>query len=72
MNKETTLEAMQADKHEVKRDRDGLSQDYLGSRQQASLNRSVEQGLAHTEPAQTQAAELAIESPEIELGALLL
>ena len=56
----------------MKKDRDELTQDSLGSQQQASLNRSIEQGPAHTEPAQTQAAELAIESPEIELGALIL
>jgi hypothetical protein len=74
LNHAATFDATQGLEHEVKKDRDKLSHDSLASQQQqqAPLNHGVEQSPAHAEPAKTQAAELAIESPEIELGALLL
>jgi hypothetical protein len=72
LNHASTLDATQRDEHEVKRDRDKLSHDSLASQQQqAPLNHGVEQSPTHAEPAQTRTAELAIESPEIELGALM-
>jgi hypothetical protein len=69
----STRDATLGDEHEVKKDPDKLSHDSLASQQQqALLNHGVEQSPAHAEPAQTGTAELAIESPEIELGALML
>ncbi len=67
LNHATPLEAMQDDVHEVKKDRDKLSQDSLASQQ-----RPLEQTSTHADPAPTKAAELEIEAPEIDLGALVL
>ena len=60
---------MQDDAHEVKKDRDKLSQDSLAPQQQ---QRTLEQTATHPAPAQTKATELEIEAPEIDLGALVL
>jgi len=65
------------DEHEVKKDRDKLTQDPLAAHQQQSSDRSLDQTSAHHSPthtdlAPTQAAELEIEGPEIELGSALL
>jgi ATP-dependent exoDNAse (exonuclease V) alpha subunit len=64
----TPLEATQDDAHEVKKDRDKLTQDSLASQQQ---HRPLEQTPTHAAPAPTKAAELEIEAPEIDLGALM-
>jgi ATP-dependent exoDNAse (exonuclease V) alpha subunit len=69
VNHATPLEARQDDAHEVKKDRDKLSQDSLAPQQQ---QRSLEQTQTHTNPAPTKAAELEKEAPEIDLGALVL
>ncbi|HKR15289.1 MAG TPA: MobF family relaxase [Pyrinomonadaceae bacterium] len=68
VNHATPLDATQDDAHEVKKDRDRLSQDSLASQQQRPLERT----LTHTDPAPTKAAELEKEAPEIDLGALVL
>jgi len=68
LNHATPLDATQDDAHEVKKDRDKLSQDSLAPQQQ----RPIEQTVTHPDPAQTKAAELEIEAAEIELGALIL
>jgi hypothetical protein len=68
VNHATPLEATQDDAHEVKKDRDKLSQDSLAPQQQ---QRSLEQTPTHTNPA-PKAAELEKEAPEIDLGALVL
>jgi ATP-dependent exoDNAse (exonuclease V) alpha subunit len=69
VNHATPLEATQDDAHEVKKDRDKLSQDSLASSQQ---QRPLEQTPTHADPAPTKAAELEIEGPEIDLGGLIL
>ncbi len=69
VNHATPLDATQDDAHEVKKDRDKLSQDSLAPQQQ---QRSIEQTPTHTNPAPTKAAELEKEAPEIDLGALVL
>ncbi len=56
----------QDNEHEVKKDRDKLSQDSLASQ------RPLEQTPTHADPAPTKAAELEIEGPEIDLGGLIL
>jgi ATP-dependent exoDNAse (exonuclease V) alpha subunit len=68
LNHATPLDATLDDAHEVKKDRDKLSQDSLASQQQ---HRPLEQTPTHAAPAQTKAAELEIEAPEIDLGALM-
>ncbi len=70
MNHATPLETTQDDAHEVKNDRDKLSQDSLASQQQQRP--FVEQTPTHADPAPTKAAELEIEAPEIDLGDLIL
>jgi len=67
VNHTTALEATQDDAHEVKKDRDKLSQDALTSQQQQA---SLAETQTHPEPAPTKAAEL--EAPEIDLGGLIL
>jgi ATP-dependent exoDNAse (exonuclease V) alpha subunit len=69
VNHATPLDATQDDAHELKKDRDKLSQDSLASQQQ---QRPLEQASTHTNPAQTKAAELEKKAPEIDLGALVL
>jgi conjugative relaxase-like TrwC/TraI family protein len=72
-NKETAIEATFEDEREVKKDREKLIQDPLAShQQQLPFDHSLDQRPTHPEPVQTQAAALAIESPEIELGGLIL
>jgi hypothetical protein len=72
-NKETPLEGTLDGEREVKKDRDKLTHDPLAAQQQQlPSNHGMEQSSTHTEPAQTPTAGLAIESPEIELGALIL
>ena len=68
VNHATPLAATQDNAHEVKNDRDKLSQDSLAPQQQ----RPIEQTITHPDPAQTKAAELAIEAPELDLGGLIL
>ena len=68
VNHATPLAATQDDAHEVKKDRDKLSQDSLASQQQ----RPLEQTLTHADPAPTKAAEREIEAPELDLGGLIL
>jgi len=63
------LDATQDAAHEVKKDRDKLSQDSLASQQQ---QRPLEQPPTHPDPAATKTAELEIEGPEIDLGGLIL
>jgi hypothetical protein len=54
----------------VKKDRDTLIQNPPASQQQQlPFDHSLDQRPTHIEPAQTQAAELKIEAPELELGA---
>jgi hypothetical protein len=69
LNHATPLNATLDEAHEVKKDRDKLSQDSLASQQQ---QRPLEQTSTHTNPAPTKAAELEIEAPEIDLGGLVL
>jgi hypothetical protein len=69
VNHATPLEATQDDAHEIKKDRDKLSQDSLASQQQQA---PLEQTQTHTNPAPTKPAELEKEAPEIDLGALVL
>jgi hypothetical protein len=68
VNHATPLEATQDDAHEVKKDRDKLSQDSLASQQQ---QRPLEQAPTHSAPAPTKAAEIEIEAPEIDFGLIL-
>jgi hypothetical protein len=69
VNHTTPLDATQDDAHEVKTDREKLSQDSLAPQQQ---QQPIEQTPTHPVPAQTKATELEIEAPEIDLGALIL
>lgn len=69
LNHATPPDAMQDDAHEVKKNRDKLSQDSLASQQQ---QRPLEQTPTHSDPTPTKAAELEKEAPEIDLGALVL
>jgi hypothetical protein len=71
VNHATPLEATQDDAHEVKKDRDKLSQDPLGPQQQPSTEHSLTQTPTHTAPAPTKAAELEIEGPELDFGLIL-
>jgi len=76
-NKETAIEATPYDEHAVKKDRDKLVQGPLaGHQQQPSAHsldqRATHQNPTHPEPTPAQAAELEIEGPELELGALIL
>ena len=73
-NKEIALEPTLEDDPEVTTDRDKLTQDPPTPQQQKlPFDQGAEQqGLTDPEPAQTQAAELAIESAEIAPEALLL
>jgi hypothetical protein len=71
-NKETALEPTLEDDREVKKDRDKVTPDPPTPQQQKlPFDQGVEQGPSDPEPAPTQAAEFAIESAEIELGALI-
>jgi hypothetical protein len=65
VNHATPLDATQDDAHEVKKDRDKLSQDSLAPQQQQAQTQT------HPEPAPTKAAELEIEGPELDLGLIL-
>lgn len=65
VNHTTPLEATQHDAHEVKKDRDKLSQDSLAPQQQQAQTQT------HPDPAPTKAAELEIEGPELDLGLIL-
>jgi len=67
VNHATPLDATQDNAHEVKKDRDTLSQDSLAPQQQ----RPLEQTATHPAPAPTKATELEIEAPEIDLGLIL-
>lgn len=69
LNHATPPDAMQDDAHEVKKDRDKLSQDSLASQQQ---QRPLDQTATHPAPAPTKATEPEIEAPEIDLGGLIL
>jgi hypothetical protein len=60
------------DDHNVKKDRAELTRDPLAPQQPSPTEHSLTQVPTHTDPAQTKAAELEIEGPEIELGALIL
>jgi hypothetical protein len=71
VNHATPLEATQDDAHEVKKDRDKLTQDSLASQQQRPSEHSLNQAPTHTNPAPTKAAELEKEAPEIDLGLIL-
>ena len=71
VNHATPLDATQDDAHEVKKDRDKLSQDSLASQQQGPSEHNLNQAPTHPAPAPTQAAELEIEGPEIDLGGLI-
>jgi len=72
-NEETAIEATLEDERAVKKDREKLIQDPLAAQQQQlPSNHGIEQDPTHTEPAPTQAAKLAIEGPEIELGGALI
>ena len=68
LNHATPLDATPDGKHEVKKDRDKLSQDPLASQQK----RPLEQTPTLADPAPTKTAELEIEAPEIDLGDLIL
>ncbi|HEY4422583.1 MAG TPA: MobF family relaxase [Pyrinomonadaceae bacterium] len=68
VNHATALDATQDDAHEVKKDRDKLSQDPLASQQK----RPLEQTPTLADPAPTKTAELEIEAPEVDLGDLIL
>src|SRR5215510_1272896 len=65
VNHATPLEARQDAAHDVKKDRDKLSQDSLAPQQQQA------QTPTHPDPAPTKAAELELEAPEIDLGLIL-
>jgi hypothetical protein len=71
-NKDTTLAATLDDNRDAKKDRDKLSQDSLASQHQRPFDHGLNQAPTHPEPSPTKAAELEIEGPEIELGALIL
>src|SRR5215204_760507 len=70
VNHATPLAATQDNAHEVKNDRDKLSQDPLAPQQHPSTEHSQTQTKAAPTP--TKAAELEIEGPEIDLGGLIL
>jgi hypothetical protein len=72
-NKETALEPTLEYEREGKNDRDKLTQDPPTPQQQKlPFDQGVEQGPTDPEPAPTKAAEIAIESAEIEKEALIL
>jgi hypothetical protein len=72
-NNETALEPTLKADREVKKDRDKLTQDpRTPFQQKLPFDQGLEQGPTDPEPAQTKAAELVIESAEIEPEALIL
>ncbi|HEU4714805.1 MAG TPA: MobF family relaxase [Pyrinomonadaceae bacterium] len=71
LNHATPLEATQDDAHEVKKDRDKLSQDSLVPQQQGPSEHNLNQAPTHPDPSPTKAVEPEIEGPEIDLGGLI-
>ncbi len=72
-DKAMTLEATMDGLHDRRQDRDQLPHDPLSPQQQLQTQYGLDQSPTHTDPTQIQAAELAVETPEIEIaGALLL
>lgn len=71
-DKETALEATMDDLHDRRQDRDQLPHNPLAPHQQLPTEHSLDQNPTHIDSTQTQAPEIAIESPEIELGGALL
>ena len=70
-SKDAALEAALDDERELKKDREKLTPDSLASQQQRPSDHNLNQAPT-PDPAPTKAAELEIEAPEIELGALIL
>ncbi|MEK6279179.1 MAG: MobF family relaxase [Acidobacteriota bacterium] len=71
-NKEMALEATRDDLRDMRKDRDRLTHNPLAPQQQLQTEHGLDQSPTHISSTQTQAAELAVESQEIELGAALL
>ena len=71
-DKETALEATRDNLGDIRKDRDRLTHDPLAPQQQLQTEHGLDQSPTHIDSTQTQAAELAVESQEIELGAALL
>lgn len=71
-NKEMALEATRDSLGDIRKDRDRLTHDPLAPQQQPQTLHGLDQSPTHIDSTQTQAAELAVESQEIELGAALL
>jgi len=71
-NKEMALEATRDNLGDIRKDRDRLTHDPLAPQQQLQTQHGLDQSPTHTDPTQIQAAELAVETPEIELGGALL
>lgn len=72
-DKAMTLEATMDGLHNRRQDRDQLPNDPLSPQQQLQTQHGLDQSPTHIDPTQIQAAELAVETPEIEIaGALLL
>jgi hypothetical protein len=67
-----TLEATMDDLHDRRQDRDQLPHDPLAPQQQLKTEHSLDQSPTHIDSTQTQAAELVVESQEIELGGALV
>ena len=71
-NKEMALEATRDNLHGMQKDRDQLTHDPLAPQQQLPTEHGLDQSPTHIDSTQTQAAELAVESQEIELGGALM
>jgi conjugative relaxase-like TrwC/TraI family protein len=72
-NKEMALEATRDNLGDIRKDRDRLTHDPLApQQQQLQTEHRLDQRPTHIDSTQTQAAELAVESQEIELSAALL
>jgi conjugative relaxase-like TrwC/TraI family protein len=71
-DKAMTLEATMDDLHDRRQDRNQLTHNPLAPQQQLQTQHSLDQSPTHIDSTQTQAAELVVEGPEIELGGALV
>jgi ATP-dependent exoDNAse (exonuclease V) alpha subunit len=71
-DKETALEATRDNLGDIRKDRDRLTHNPLAPQQQLQTEHGLDQSPTHIDSTQTVAAELAVESQEMELGAALL
>jgi ATP-dependent exoDNAse (exonuclease V) alpha subunit len=70
-NKEMALEATRDNLRDIRKDRDRLTHDPLAPQQQLQTEHGLDQSPTHIDSTQTQAAELAVESQEMDLALLI-